>query len=487
MDEWIVGIDLGTSSLKALCVSRSGETISASCDYGADEGTLGRIAPYRWLEAVKRTFGLLSLKIDLQDITAIGLSAQVGTYILHSPGMEHSNLPGVSWRDSCGAEQLSRLKAAYPKEYFIKHISMPHPELISYPAPRIQWFRQEMHREWEVADMILQPKDYLYNMLTGLFASDPYSWRGFANLHDANFHDEFLCALSVPRSKLPMLYKPWDAPGSLLPEAASELGLKAGMPVYLGCNDFFASLLGMGVISPGQRFDMTGTSEHIGMISESLDSDTRLVCGPYFEGFAHYGVTANSGTSIAWAMDIFGGDSVEGINPEAMLFGEVKPPIFLPYMRGERAPIWDGNARGVFFGLESGHTRAELAYSVLEGVAFSLRHIWQGLPAGGRTGFLVAGGAARNGGLNSIKASLFRQPFVVMREKNSAALGAAMLAAVGRGWFASLGEATSKWVKEDYEVLPDERLAGILQKRFDVYTSLYPVLKDSFRCWSECI
>jgi xylulokinase len=487
LQEYVVGIDLGTSSVKVLCVNRKGETIRTGQPYNVDSYRTSGQNPAVFWNAIVKAFNNLNGLIDLNRISAIGITSQVGTYILYTPEKVEESLITVSWRDGGGAEQLKRLKNTFSTDYFIKHISMPHPDLISYPGTRALWFQDEMNEDWNLSDKFLQPKDYIYHKLTGVFATDAYSWRGLANLSDISFHDDLLNNLGISKAKLPELFNPLDAPGVLLPEIAEELGINSSIPVFVGCNDFFASLVGMGVIEQGQCFDMTGTSEHIGVISGLLDKNTSLVCGPYINGFIHYGVTANSGTAMSWAFKTFGKEPDSKFSLEEELLNEKNPPppVFLPYMQGERAPIWDEKARGVFFGLECSNVERDLVYSVLEGVTFSLYHIWNGLSVTNAAEIRVAGGAAFDDGLNHIKADLFQLPFAVMKEKDSAALGAAIFAGLGCKWFSSLKEAADHWVKTDHIIRPEGRFKDVLKSRFEVYKGLYPALKDSFRQWND--
>jgi len=482
-----VGIDIGTSSVKLLCVNKKGLTIGTGQSYEVQSSHVSGQNPAVWWNAIVKALNSIKGLVDLNRISAIGLTSQVGTYILYTPGRDEENLVTISWKAGGGEEQLKKLKSKFSNEYFIKHISMPHPDLISYPAPKILWFQDEMFENLELTDKLLQPKDYIYHKLTGVFASDAYSWRGLANLEDFSFHNDFLNNLGICKEKLPLLFNPSDSPGSLLPAIAEELGIKSNISVFVGCNDFFASLIGMGVIEQGQCFDMTGTSEHIGIIVDCLDKNTALVCGPYIKDFIHYGVTANSGTSMTWAFKTFGKEADRQICLADVFFNDKNspPPVFLPYMQGERAPIWDMKARGVFFGLESNNQESDLIYSVMEGVAFSLFHIWNKLSITAAAEIRVAGGAAFDDGLNHIKSDLFRLPFAVMREKDSAALGAAIFAGIGDRWFSSVKEAVDRWVVIDHIIQPDGRFKDILKSRFEVYNGLYPALKDSFRQWND--
>jgi len=159
-------------------------------------------------------------------------------------------------------------------------------------------------------------------------------------------------------------------------------------------------------------------------------------------------------------------------------------PLFLPYVNGERAPIWDGDARGVYFGIGTDCTKEELAYSVLEGVAFSIFHIYEGMH-GNAEKMLVGGGASEDPFLNKLKASLFGIPVISTREKESSALGGAMWAAVGSGLSADVNDAIRTYVKTSQVFEPDSAWTELLRQRFAVYKTLYPALKDSFRDWKH--
>lgn len=488
MNKRIACIDLGTSSVKVVCINQSGDTIRVGNRYDVESADLAGQNTASWWKAVKEAFSILGQEVKLEEVAGISLTAQTGTYLLFNSHTEERYIKVISWKSVNGAEQLQSLKERLGIQYFIKHISMPHPDLISYPAPKILWFQEALREEWYKTEKVLQPKDYLYYKLTGDFVSDPYTWRGLANLYDGSFHDEILKDIGIAKEHLPVLCKPWEAPGCLHADIAAELGLKGGIPVFVGCNDFFASLLGMGIYQKDQSFDMTGTSEHIGVITGRMEEDTRLVCGPYFNSYIHYGVTANSGSSMDWAFKTFGRELslVDQIKEVFANMPDVFPPVYLPYMQGERAPIWDPRARGVFFGLECSQKPGDLFYSVMEGVVFSIYHIWNQICDQGKKEIRVAGGAAYDDGLNRMKASLFGIPFAVMKERDSAALGAAIIAGFGIGWFDTIKNAIDSWVSVDHIVEPDTGLNGILRSRFEVYKGLYPALKESFQLLEKC-
>ena len=448
--ESILGIDLGTSSVKVILRDREGATIKGKEPYKAQ-------TPSGWWHAVKRAVSGL----DVSCLKAIGLSSQVGTYIVDGGNV-------IRWNSKKGAQELVEVKARYDRKTFIQEISMPHPDMISYPLPRLMYI-QEHYPE---AEKVCQPKDFLCEMLTGNCVTDPYSWRGLANLSTGRYSKKFLDGIGFPKEKLPRLTGICDIAGYTKGVPLEGSAFPAGIPVFTGLNDFFASLLGMGIYKEGELFDITGTSEHLGVTGPLLNLDKGLVSGPYLRGNVHYGVTASSGLSLDYGMRIFGFGNMD---VEQCL--KNRPPIFLPYLNGERAPIWDADAQGMFFGIHGTCGKAEMAYAVLEGVAFSLYHIYECMGSPKADVMRVSGGASRNHVLNAMKAELFGVPAVVSEETDTSALGAWMTAAVGLGWFSGFEEAAGQICKIKETINPCSRYQKILKQRFAVYKELYPATK----------
>ena len=450
----ILGIDLGTSSVKM--IYDDGEKVHKVKE------KYDSISKDGWLTAIKKCIA----RLDLGDLRAVGLSSQVGTYLVDGDTV-------ISWNDPVGREELDEILAAVPREDFVREIAMPHPHIISYPLPRLLYIK----KHYPTAQKVCQPKDFLCEILTDNYVTDQFSYRGLAHLESGKFSDVLLRNFGLDAMLLPSVCAPTDTAGRVTDTASKELGIPAGTPVVVGCNDFFAGLLGMGIIGAGDAFDITGTSEHLGLLTDSIpEKDDFLVCGPYFKHNAHYGVTGSSGKSLDFGMELF---DFKSLDIEKCLASN--PPVFLPYLGGERAPIWDTNTRGVFFGISEGCDQETLSYSVLEGVCFSIYHIWETMgkpPIGCLT---VSGGASKDALMNKMKASLFSCPVYVPEETDSSAFGAMMLASVGLGDYDSIEEAISKNCKKNLVSTPDKELGALLRERFDIYKTLYPSLKDNFK------
>ena len=306
MKKFYLGIDLGTSSAKAVARNEEGAFFKAKRSYDGE-------SPSGWLRAIQAL--IADLKKDLPgEIAAVSFSSQVGTYIVNGSHV-------ISWRSGIGGEELSEIKGKLSDNECIRAIGMRHPDLVSYPLPRLLYIQ----RNYGTNATVLMPKEILIHALTGKSITDVFSMRGIAHPGKMQYADSLVEKLGI-HLRLPELHRPTDRAGSVTEQAAQVFGLTAGTPVYLGCNDFFAGLLGMGVYSAEDAFDLSGTSEHIGYISEARNPDG-FVSGNYFNGFCTYGGTKASGASCDFAIRNFG---IGSIDPGEVL--SRKPPVFLPYL-----------------------------------------------------------------------------------------------------------------------------------------------------------
>ncbi len=451
----ILGIDLGTSSVKM--IYDDGKSVHKVKEKYEE------ISPRGWLAAIKKC----TAQLDLKNLRAVGLSSQVGTYLVDLKDV-------ICWNDPEGKDELDEILNNVSREEFIDEISMPHPKIISYPLPRLLYIK----RHFPKAEYVCQPKDWLCYVLGGRYLTDKFSWRGLANLGGEGYSHKLLKKFGLEEFKIPDPCESLDACFEISGRGSEISGIPTGVKCFVGCNDFFAGLLGMGIINEGDAFDITGTSEHLGILTANIpDEDDTLVCGPYFAHNAHYGVTQSSGKSLDFAMSLHDLDSVDA---EKCLRNS--PPVFLPYLCGERAPIWDKDARGVFFGIGEGCDKETLAYSVMEGVCFSIYHVYETMGKPKMNSLTVSGGAAKDALMNKMKASLFNCPVYVPEETDSSAYGAMILASIGVGDLdeSELGEAVARLCRKNPAALPDEELGNRLRERFEIYKGLYPALKEQF-------
>jgi len=445
----LLGIDLGTSAIKLLVRHSDGRVEKSRAAYES-------ITPEGWLSALVRA----AKALDLTKVDAVGLSSQVGTFIVDRTHV-------VPWNGSAGLTELTRIKSEFTRDEFIANIGMAHPDMVSYPIPRLMHFAKAFPGFREVC----MPKELLAEYLTGEYVSDMYSWRGLADLENCRYSPFFMDYLrkNCGDFALPPLIPHAAMAGRITAAAARGLGLREGTPVCTGCNDFFAALIGAGVRREGDMFDITGTSEHLGGIGEKLLDDANLISGRYFRGFVRYGVTASSGPSLDYALSLHPGplDS-DAIHRESA-------PVFLPYVNGERCPVCDPMARGVMFGIGPGCTHEQMAYSVMEGVCFNLRMISEKLDMPSAP-VIACGGAAKNPMLNQLKADILGRTILAIDEPDASALGAAYIAGMGSGEFSSIEHLPAPGVIAEYT--PSS--AYDFSRRYNTFRNLYPALKNTF-------
>ena len=448
MNKSILGIDLGTSSVKLLLWHSDGQIQKAKASY--NEKT-----PKGWLDAIKEAVK----ELDTSIIGAIGLSSQVGTYIIN-------NTDVISWDSGVGNDELEYIKNSFSAEKFIDEIAMPHPNILSYPIPRLMYIK----KHYKHIESICQPKDYILMKLTGNCVTDKYSFRGLVHGLKGTYSDFFLRKIGIDKNVLPLVVSPDTMAGLTTAQCAKYIGIPEGLPVFVGLNDFFSSVVGMGTENVGDMFDITGTSEHLGIICDSLNRDTKMVSGMYFDKYIHYGVTASSGASLDFGIKNFGFDD---INIGKCLNN--KPPIFTPYLNGERAPIFDSNARGTFLGISSDCSKQDMAYSILEGVSFSLYHIYENMGCPKYNNLTVSGGASKNKTLNILKSELFNTTVQTLKENDTSALGAAKIAAN------ALGIDTNHHFNTITDIIsPSGKYRDILLQRYNIYKNIYTSLKEQY-------
>jgi sugar (pentulose or hexulose) kinase len=285
--------------------------------------------------------------------------------------------------------------------------------------------------------------------------------------------------LSLRPDLLPPICAPDEVIGHITQLAGAETGLAAGLPVICGWNDLNASVLGSGAILPGDAFNVTGTSEHIGVITTADCRVPELVCAPFLPGRKLlYGVTSCGGGSLEWYAGLAGRELSELVEAAVPVEPEAAP-LFLPYLEGERSPIWDPRASGAFVGLKTAHETHHLARAVLQGVAFSLRQILEIVNATEPIAdcpIILSGGAARLRLWNQIKADVWKRPVIAPRNSHAGVLGAAMLAAVGAGLYDSVEQAARVMARSGETFRPDPDEAGVYDSIYAVFADLYPAL-----------
>ena len=480
----LLGVDVGTTSVKASIYDRVGNLLAESSEPArVDRLGDGRIEqdPAEIWRAVSDAVRALPNK---EDVVSVGVCGHSPTLILFDAHGQPIR-PAILWQDRRAAAEAAELKERLGDRAAVV-LGGPLPVTPSYPHPRLLWLRRHEPNVLARAAHALDTKDWVNFRLTDVVASDPWSAKALTNMATGRPIEAWRELLGVDPSIAPPT-RPVSSPcGPLSAEAADALGLRPGVTVAIGWTDGGCAMLGTGCFAqPGVAYDVAGTSEVIGTTVPSPPSDPRIqnAPGPDPRWTLMMGPTQSSGASVTWL------GAVLGVEPrEVVDLASTAPPgadglLFLPYLEGERAPIWDPHARGGFVGLLASHTRAHMARAVLEGVAHSARHVLETIEEIAGRGFhevRVVGGGSRSPLWNQIKADLLGRPVRATGAAETTSLGAAMLGAVAAGVFPSLDAAAASLVRLGDSYPPHAELRATYDAAHRRYRELYPRLRDLF-------
>ncbi len=505
--DYILGIDLGTSGCKAGLFDSTGTPVGegqASYPLNRATGGLAEQDPLDWWHGACAAVRLAIQAAPSGRIAAIGLSGQIGSQALIGPTGDPIR-PAITWQDTRSGPAAADLNQQIGRARLAASLGIDLPPGALWPLPRLIWLKKTFPAVFEAEWRLLQAKDYIAYRLTGELASDPSSWRGIIDQRTWQPASDLLKQLELPDDRLPAIRGPAEIMGQVTVHAAEATGIPVGTPVVTGWNDMNCAVLGTGVTLPGDGFNIGGTSEHIGMAwgSANPPGDTsRIVLGPYLRGMPDcapqvlYGATSAGGGAWEWyTSGLITGmfDTLVQAPPadlaRQLVHTAAETPagaeglLFLPYLNGERAPIWDALARGVFIGVSSAHGHQHFTRAVLEGVALSLRHVLTTVESAASTSvgpIYISGGPARIELWNKIKASVLRRPLLVPQVLDTSCLGSAILATIGAGWFDSAVSATRAMVHIARQIDPESDAADIYDQVFPIYTSLYPALQQTY-------
>jgi xylulokinase len=450
-----LGIDLGTSSLKAVAVDEGGVARGAA---GASYPTLGAESgkaeqnPADWIEAMLRAVGALaSGGLDLSAVAGIGLSAQMPTFV----GVDEAGAPlapAILWSDARADGIGASILAAWGRE---RHYATTGIILDGrYIAPMYAWFLAHRGGGSAACGKLLSAKDYLHLWLTGRACTDPSTASGFGLFSlSSGAWDEGLCSeAKIDLDLLPDLAPSGEASGTLSRAGASALGLRAGIPVACGAADSVAGVLGMGVLEPGRICQMAGSSTALVAVAAGplLDEGRRYLVTPLALPDA-YGLEADilsSGTSLAWLAGLAvgkresasGGSSPEGLALLSRL-AEKAPPgsdglFFFPYLAGgEQSVLWDPGLLGAISGLNLRHGLSHIARALYEGICFEIRRCVETFKDSGfrPSDMLCTGPISRDAFYMQLLADVTGLECRSSETENASARGAAILAGLGAG------------------------------------------------------
>ena len=490
-----IGIDLGTSAVKLLLMNEAGQILNVvSRTYPLEFPRPGwsQQNPEDWRKAVWEGIPALLEGFDRAQVAGIGAGGQMhGLVVLDEA--DRVIRPAILWNDGRTAQQVVYLNETVGKDRLSAWTA--NIAFAGFTAPKLLWMRENEPELFAEIKKIMLPKDYINYLLTGVHSTDYSDASGTLLLDVAKrrWSEEMLELCGLRAEQMPRLFESYETVGTLLPEAARALGLPESVRVAAGAGDNAAPAVGTGTVGEGGGNLSLGTSGTIFISSDRfrVDENNALHAFAHADGGYHLmGCMLSAASCNKWLMeDIF---RTEDYAAEQAAVSREKlgrnPVYFLPYLMGERSPINDTNARGMWIGMTMDTRREDLTQAVLEGVAFAIR---DSLEVAGSLGISIGKSRVCGGGAKSdlwlhILANVLNVELERVASEQGPGLGGAMLAMVACGAFASVADACRALVRVSGTVRPDPELAARYAARYRQFRQIYPACKDLFPRLLEC-
>ena len=487
---YVLGIDLGTSSLKGLLMNKSGEVVAFA---GYDSPLLhpkkgySEQNPEEWVKACENVFKALSEKVgDFKaELEGIAISGQMHGLVTLD---EEENVvrPAILWNDTRTTKQCTEVMEGFGDRLIT---ITKNKALEGFTLPKILWIQEEERELWAKVAHIMLPKDYLIFRLTGEFATDYSDAAGTLLLDVAakKWSDEILAKYNIDGKILPKLYNSIDCVGKIKAEYQKDFGFEKEVKVMGGGADNACAAVGSGIVSNGIGMVSIGTSGVFLSYEDEAHSNYSGRLHLFNHGIpdAYYsmGVTLAAGHSLNWFKETFAPKE----SFEELLSDIDKIPagsdglLFAPYIVGERTPYADSKVRGSFTRIDTTHTRAHFARAVLEGITFSLRdsmELMSELTAKKFDKILSVGGGSKNKDWLQMQADIFDTEIITLTTEQGPGLGAAMMAAVGTGWFEDLKECAKTFVHYKSGISPVKENVLKYNEAYESYKKVYGATKD---------
>ncbi len=493
---FILGIDLGTSSLKATVLDvETGQIQAESADLSVSypDSFSAEQDPRDWWNAFLVAMRRVKTRIgDLSQIKGIGLSGQMlGLTLLDDSG--EAVRPCLIWCDQRSHAEVEELKENPGIEALLRYTS--NTPLTGYWLPKIMWLRKHEPVSLTKTHKILLPKDYLRFKLTGEYMSEvsDASLTLVFDVAKRRWSQDIISIFDIDPELLPHVVESTEITGTVSAQVAEETGLVQGTPVVGGGGDQSSGGIGLGTIREGLVSCVLGTSGVVMAQTDEAKQDTlnrglHSCCYSIPNTWFLMGCTLAAGGSYHWFHD-----ALEEIRPGLTYdhlnqLAEDAPAgsgglLYLPYLIGERTPHSDPNARGVFFGLNYQHRTDHMVRAVLEGVAFSQKESVEILRGFNITTeqMILAGGGARSALWCQIMADVVGMDVATTNIDDPASIGAGIIAAVGTKMFSSFEEACGKFIAFERSYHPQRENVERYEVLFSQYRHLYDVLKEPFR------
>lgn len=489
MTQVVLGVDLGTSSVKVSAVDRQGHIIAQeSFDYPLMQSKPGwsEQNPEDWVNGTTVAIVNLILKDGLkpQEIAGISYSGQMHGLVLLDD--KHQVLrPAILWNDTRTTSQTQEIAEKMPDTFL--SITRNHP-LEGFTLPKILWVKENEPEIFKQAKTFLLPKDYLRYRMTGKLAMDYSDAAGTVALDVVHktWSEKIQTVFDLPASFFPELIESTDFAGYISDSYATFSGLSTATKVFGGAADNAAGAVGAGLLKSNMVMSSIGTS---GVVAK-FEADTNVDYSGDIHFFNHaipdkyysMGVTLAAGDANAWFKSVFGQERnfKDWINEAEQSAVGANGLIFTPYISGERTPYPDADIRASFIGVDRTHQQSDFIRAVLEGIIFSFKDIMTIYDREGANFDTVVaiGGGAKSPLWLQIQANIFDKKVTTLVNEQGPGLGAAMLAATGLGWYHTVEDAANAIIKFGQTYYPDPEAVANYAQIYAIYQKIYSATRE---------
>lgn len=482
-----LGIDLGTSGVKILLLTKEGKvlkTVTKGYELLIPKPGWTEQDPNAWFE--QTIHGLVEIVQGYEsEIKAISFSGQMhGMVLLDNNNNVIRN--AILWNDQRTIKEVDYLNNEIGKEKLIEETG--NIAITGLTAPKILWVKNNEPENFKQIDKIMLPKDYLAFKLSSVFATDYSDASGtlYLDVKRKEYSTYMLDVLGIKESNLPKLFESYDVIGNLNEEIRNLLDIKQNVKIVIGGSDQSVGAIGVGIVDEGKINISLGTSGVVFTAMNEFKDDKETNMQVYAHGNNNYhmmGVMLNAAGALKWWMEgIFQNKDYDAYFNEIVDLPVEDNLYFLPYLSGERAPVNNPKARGMFTGLRIEHKKANMDLAVVEGISFNLKMIYENIAKKGVDvkSSRVTGGGAKSEVWVQMLANIFNMELETIVIEEGPALGAAILAMVGDGLYPNLTSACEQIIKTKKIFRPNHEKTKLYEDKYQNYKLVYPAVKDVF-------
>ena len=482
--EYVIGLDLGTGSIKGIALSREGEVILKHSEsyplYNNREG-YSEQEPEDWYNASVKVLEKITRDLEGHDLRAISISGQMHSLVL----LDNENKPirrSILWNDTRTTKQCQHIMDNFSDK--IIEIT-GNKSLEGFTLPKVLWVKENEPENWERTKKFCLPKDYLVFKYTGNICTDISDAAGtqMLDIKEGKWSEQIANLLNLDLEKYPKIYNSTECVGELSDELKEKLKVKGSIKIFPAGSDNPCSALGSGIINKNRDLLSIGTSgvylkyeEGYKNYGGKLHMFNNVLPNSYYS----MGVTLCAGDSLSWFRDTFAKD--KSFDELLRAISNVKEGsnglLFAPYIVGERTPYTDSKIRGTFIGIDKSHDLNHFARAVIEGITFSLKDCFSIYEDDSDRDIISVGGGAKSKDWLQIQANIFNKKIISLKIEEGPSLGASIIAAVSLKWFDSFESAVKVIVKEKECYYPNEEAVKEYKEIYARYRKIYENIKN---------